>query len=293
MDINVFIEKYQQRSIRCMDRYFKEQVNNKLLAAMSYSINAGGKRLRPLLVYAAGQIHNLADEKLDATAAAVEMIHTYSLIHDDLPAMDNDDLRRGKPSCHIAYDEATAILAGDALQCLAFEIISSNDNLLPAATKIKLIHTLSNAIGYEGMAGGQNLDLAATGKSLSLEALNHIHYLKTGALIQACILMGASISEQFDTNTHDSLKEFGYWLGLGFQIRDDLLDITATSEQLGKPQGSDHLNNKTTYPTLLGIDGAECEAYTCFDKALTQLGKVPGNTEILRQLSRFLIIREM
>lgn len=291
MDIQAFIRHYQQRCDTVMASYITPDSEDILQQAMSYAVFAGGKRLRPLLVYAAGTLHQVPEELLDIIAVAVEFIHTYSLIHDDLPAMDDDELRRGKPACHIAYGEATAILAGDALQCLAFELLSGPHASFAANIQLDLLHTLAKAIGYQGMAGGQMLDLAASGKAVTLEQLNRIHYLKTGALIQASILMGAKAHSMVDEHALAALTEFGYWLGLGFQIRDDILDMTGTTEQLGKPQGSDHLNDKTTYPVLLGLEQAEAKAQDCFDRAATLLQQIPGHTELLYELGRYLIIR--
>jgi farnesyl diphosphate synthase len=258
---------------------------------MDYALMAGGKRLRPLLVYAAGKLFHATDEQCDAAAAAVELIHTYSLIHDDLPAMDDDDLRRGKPSCHIAFDEATAILAGDALQCLAFELITANTNPLPNNIKVQLVSTLAKAIGHQGMAGGQMLDLEAETKPLELDSLNQVHLLKTGALITASIVMGALVSGHSMTSDINLLEKFGNCLGLGFQIRDDILDVTGTTEQLGKPQGSDQHNAKATYPSLIGIEQAEEKALAFYQEATSYFNQLNGDTELLQTLSQQLIIR--
>jgi len=288
--------KYYQ--IRCED-LMKDFIEKKapsfpsrLSEAMAYALFAGGKRLRPLLVYGAGTLYQVPHELLDPLAMAVEFIHTYSLIHDDLPAMDDDDLRRGRPACHIAYDEATAILAGDALQCLAFEALSESQSVLPPKIQLEIIHRLAVSIGQRGMALGQMLDLIASDAFMEVEALNRIHELKTGALIQTSLIMGAKANPSVFSEDISYLEEVGYWLGLGFQIRDDLLDVTGTTEQLGKPQGSDHLNEKITYPVLMGMEAAEAQAHFCFQQAENALKKINGNTHMLHSLGEYLIIRD-
>jgi farnesyl diphosphate synthase len=229
---------------------------HRLHAAMRHAVLGGGKRMRALLVYASGTLLQTDEATLHAPAAAVELIHAYSLVHDDLPAMDDDDLRRGKPTVHIAFDEATAILAGDALQTLAFEHLACAD--APALLRVEWLATLSRASGAAGMCGGQALDIDATGTQQTLEALERMHALKTGALIRAAVRMGAQAGAA-DTGTLARLDDFATALGLAFQVRDDILDIEASSEQLGKTAGKDVAQAKSTYPALLGMDGAKAK----------------------------------
>lgn len=237
-------------------RNYLDKINTseELKQAMRYSCLGGGKRLRAILIYGIGNLLGASDEQLHAPACAVECIHTYSLIHDDLPAMDNSPLRRGKPSCHIAYNEAIAILAGDALQAFAFELLATS-GLLSCQQKLAMINALATACGANGMVGGQAFDIAAENKMISLEQLGEIHRLKTGALLKASILLGA-IAAKAQEETLESLEHFATHLGLAYQIQDDLLDATGQQAQLGKPN-SDTVNNKNTYTRLLGIPKAQ------------------------------------
>ena len=264
-----------------------------LQEAMRYSvIGGGGKRVRPILVYAAGQALNIEPGKLDACACAVEIIHAYSLIHDDLPAMDDDDLRRGRPTCHKAYDDATAILAGDALQALAFEILAKDKNMDSSAdTRLNMICMLAEASGSTGMAGGQAIDLDAVGKSLSLEQLENMHILKTGALIKASVLLGAMCNSSVSATTLKHLETYAHCVGLAFQIQDDILDVIGDTETLGKPQGSDEQQNKPTYPALLGLDGAQQRAMDLHQQALASLKIFDDSADTLRQLSAYIVER--
>jgi len=265
----------------------------RLQQAMRYSvIGGGGKRVRPVLVYAAGEALNVETEQLDACACAVEIIHAYSLIHDDLPAMDDDDLRRGRPTCHKAFDEATAILAGDALQAFAFEILASDTKLQTSpGNRIDMIKLLAQASGSNGMAGGQAIDLGAVGKSLSLEELENMHLLKTGALIRASVLLGAMCSPNLQAAKLEALDTYAHCVGLAFQIHDDVLDVTADTETLGKPQGSDALQNKPTYPSLLGLEGARQRALELHHRAIEALEVFDESADILRKLSAYIIER--
>ena len=248
--------------------------------AMRYSVLAPGKRVRPVLTYATGQALGASLEQLDAPAIAVELIHAYSLIHDDLPAMDDDDLRRGRPTCHRQFDEATAILAGDALQALAFEVLVT-DSRRPASPQCQaeMVRTLALASGSVGMAGGQAFDLAAVGKSLSLEELERIHAHKTGALIRASVRLGFLASGHDDETLSARLDEYASAIGLAFQVRDDILDVEGDTEVIGKPQGSDQAQDKPTYPDLLGIDKAKqtardlCQAAICAVEPLGSAGE--------------------
>ena len=225
------------------------------------------------------------DDALRA-AAAIELIHAYSLIHDDLPAMDDDDLRRGQPTCHIAYDEATAILAGDALQTLAFEILTeSNMQDIPAERQLQLVHVLAKASGARGMCAGQAIDLQATAKNLTESALEQMHLSKTGALITAAASLGVLCGSS-------AAQQFARYLGLAFQVQDDILDVVGNTEALGKPQGSDAASEKSTYVRLLGIEGAQRRLQNLHNKALQSLSDIPYNTDKLEQFSDLLLKRD-
>lgn len=265
---------------------------DRLQCAMHYCIANGGKRLRPCLVYLSAQSFGADANTCDAAAMAVEYIHSYSLVHDDLPAMDDDDLRRGQPSTHIAFDEATAILVGDALQSLAFETLSAESPWLSTSQQLKMIHLLSQAAGSCGMVGGQILDLAAESQSVSLSQLQTIHTLKTGALIQASVLLGAIAADVTSEPILRKLRKFGHHIGLAFQIHDDILDVTQSSETLGKPQQSDVEANKSTYVSLLGLEHAERMRDEQHQLALSALEQLPIESEMLQQLATKLIDRQ-
>lgn len=270
------------------------EVNDeKLLEAIRYGLLIGGKRMRPFLAYTVGEAVGISLEDTDAIAGALECIHAYSLLHDDLPAMDDDDLRRGKPTCHKAFDEATAILAGDSLQTLAFDILANHafSNGLEQH-RIRLIQQLVAAAGYQGMCGGQALDLAATDNTISLEQLEHLHSLKTGALLSAAVLMPAGCAEKTNQEELAKFKEFADLVGLAYQVHDDIIDITSTEEQLGKPSGSDIAANKSTYPALLGLQGAKEKADDLFQQALQALSALPYNTQELANFATFIIKRK-
>jgi farnesyl diphosphate synthase len=232
-------------------------VPQRLHAAQRYSVLGAGKRIRPALVYATAETLGLPLDQVDAAACAVELIHAYSLVHDDLPAMDDDDLRRGRPTCHKAFDEATAILAGDSLQVLAFGILASHRGVPgDPLVRVRLIDVLADASGTAGMAGGQALDLAAAGRQLSLAEVEQVHALKTGALIRAAVLMAAHCSPSLDAAALRSLGDFGGLLGLAFQIQDDILDIEGDAALIGKPVGSDEARAMPTYPAVAGLTAA-------------------------------------
>jgi len=258
--------------------------------AMRYSSLDAGKRIRPFLVYAAGKALDCPLEKLDPAAVAVELIHCYSLVHDDMPAMDNDDLRRGKQTCHLQFDEATALLTGDALQTLAFEVLSHSP-ALSAEAAVACIRILSSASGSQGMAGGQAIDLAAVGKQLNLEALKQMHLLKTGALIRASVKMACAVSDDSREDILFALDSYAMHLGLAFQIQDDVLDIEGETEILGKPQGSDQQQNKPTYPGLMGLGAAKDLAYEHKEAALNALADFDHKADPLRWLADFVISR--
>lgn len=289
------LKAFCQRVDIHLDRWLPEPSGPEahLQEAMRYSvIGGGGKRVRPVLVYAAGKALNIEEDQLDACACAVEIIHAYSLIHDDLPAMDDDDLRRGKPTCHKKYDEATAILAGDALQAFAFEILAVDPVLQTSpSNRIEMIKLLAQASGSIGMAGGQAIDLDAVGKSLKLEELENMHLLKTGALIRASVLLGAMCSSDVQASKLEALDTYAHCVGLAFQIHDDVLDVTADTATLGKPQGSDELQNKPTYPALLGLEGAQQRALELHNRAIQALDVFDESADILRKLSAYIIER--
>jgi geranylgeranyl diphosphate synthase type II len=261
-----------------------------LFAAMRYSVFNGGKRIRPALCFAAAEAIADSDRNTAKVAAALEMVHAYSLIHDDLPAMDDDDLRRGKPTCHIQFDEATAILAGDALQCLAFEQLTQLSDL-PAEVSLKLVAMLANYGGCNGMVTGQAIDLAATGNLLELEQLKQMHALKTGALIEASILMGALATHQADPEQLAALKEFAQAIGLAFQIQDDILDVESSTEQLGKQQGSDRSNGKSTYTSILGVEAARSQAADLYQHSMACLEPFGERAGSLRSIASFIVNR--
>ena len=267
--------------------------DEKLHAAMRYGLLIGGKRMRPYLAYITGESLNAKQSDIDGVAAALECIHAYSLLHDDLPAMDDDDLRRGQPTCHKAFDEATAILAGDSLQTLAFDIIANHEFSEEIAHKrIELLRHLVNASGYQGMCGGQALDLAATGKAISLDALETLHSLKTGALLEASVMMAAECSTVATKKDKEQLSRYAKLVGLAYQVRDDIIDITSTEEELGKPAGSDLAAEKSTYPALLGLQGAQEKADNLYQQALQALATLPYNTQNLSDFATFIINRK-
>jgi farnesyl diphosphate synthase len=285
---------FQQRVEQQMSTILKQQLRNdpRLYEAMSYSLLNGGKRVRPFLVYSCGEMlgANLAD--LDAPAAAIECLHTYSLIHDDLPAMDDDDLRRGKPTCHKAFDEATAILAGDALQALAFEVLATHPfQQVSAENRLAMIQQLAKLAGYQGMCGGQAIDLAHTNKAMTVEALEAMHQLKTGALIECTVRMAWLCSPKQDVAELNALIAYARALGLAFQVQDDILDIEGDTATLGKPQGSDQQANKATYPALLGLAAAKAKAQQLFEQANNALSVLPYDTQQLSAFAHYVIAR--
>jgi len=258
--------------------------------AMRYAVLNGGKRVRPVLVYLTGEALTIDTALLDAPACAVELIHAYSLVHDDLPCMDNDDLRRGKPTCHKAFAEATALLAGDALQTLAFHVLSHN----PHATnqqRVAMVAALAVASGSRGMAGGQTLDMDAVGKTLNLVELENMHIHKTGALIRASVRLGALTCPYLDDALLEKLDHYAKCIGLAFQIQDDILDVEADTVTLGKRQGADLALNKSTYPSLLGLRGAKQMARELIEQALFSLADFDDKAEPLRWMANYIIQR--
>ncbi|MGD9598143.1 MAG: polyprenyl synthetase family protein [Steroidobacteraceae bacterium] len=267
----------------------------RLRDAMRYSALGGGKRLRPLLVYATGSALAAPLDALDAPAAAVEMIHVYSLIHDDLPAMDDDDLRRGRPTCHRAFDEPTALLAGDALQAHAFQVLSrpaTGAGPAEAGVHLAMIRVLAEAIGTSGMAGGQAIDLESIGRALDLPAVENMHRRKTGALIRASVLLGAIAAGVRTGGRYDALARYGAEIGLAFQIQDDILDVEGSTEQLGKTSGADAVRDKPTYPSRVGLAEAHRLALAARDRALGALASLGEAAVALESLAHYVVRRE-
>ncbi|MFV3306510.1 (2E,6E)-farnesyl diphosphate synthase [Pseudomonas sp. NY15181] len=264
----------------------------RIYAAMRYSVVNGGKRVRPLLAYAACEALGGELARADGAACAVELIHAYSLVHDDLPAMDDDDLRRGQPTTHIAFDEACAILAGDGLQTLAFEVIG-NAQLNPqdAQTRLDMLLSLTRAAGSAGMVGGQAIDLESVGRKIDQAALETMHRHKTGALIEASVQLGALASGRAGAADLEALRRYAQAIGLAFQVQDDILDVESDTTTLGKTQGKDQAHDKPTYPALLGLDAAKAYALTLRDQALAALEGFGDSAEPLRALARYIVDR--
>lgn len=265
----------------------------KLHQAMRYTVLDGGKRMRPMLTYCTGKALGIPEESLDGPACAVELIHVYSLIHDDLPAMDDDDLRRGKATCHIAYDEATAILTGDALQALAFEVLANDKSIkVGAESRLKMITTLTKASGSQGMVGGQAIDLESVGTRLTLPELENMHIHKTGALIRASVNMAALVKTDLDPVIAKNLDHYAKCIGLSFQVKDDILDEESDTATLGKTQGKDQDNDKPTYPALLGLSAAKQKALELHEQAIESLSNFGSEADLLRDLSLYIIQRD-
>ncbi len=266
-----------------------ETIPTRLHEAMRYAALGGGKRIRPILVYASGQAAGVARERLDAAACAVELIHAYSLVHDDLPAMDDDDLRRNKPTCHRVYGEAIAILTGDALQALAFQVLTSNHQMHASVeTRLAMLETLSRASGSRGMAGGQAMDLAAVGRNLNMAELENLHIHKTGALIRASVRFGAMLNNELGNARHEALDHYAKCIGLAFQIQDDILDVEGTTQSLGKTQGKDQAQDKPTYPSLLGLNGAREKAEELRQAAQQSLTGFNSEADPLRWIADYI-----
>lgn len=292
-DLPQYLESCQQQVNKRLEYWLKQQngLAPRLVDAMTYATFNGGKRVRPVLTYAAAKAVGGDPNTADDVAAALEMVHSYSLVHDDLPSMDDDDLRRGKPTCHIAFDEATAILAGDALQCLAFEVLACSPIELNANTRLRLIQLLASNSGTQGMAGGQALDLAAEGQSLTLAELETIHHHKTGCLIRASVAMGALTFPQVTETQLQALDNYAQAIGLAFQVQDDILDVIGDTEQLGKQQGADQALKKVTYPSLLGLEQAQQKARNLCEAAVSALADFDNRAEPLRQLAHYIVSR--
>ena len=297
IDTKVFealLEQYQQRVNQTLDQWLPDDDVNpiELHQAMRYAVLAPGKRVRPLLVYATATALGIDLKSVDGAAAAVEMIHAYSLIHDDLPAMDDDDLRRGRPTCHVKFNEATAILAGDALQALAFYVLSHDESMTPnSAARLKMVEILSLFSGSRGMAGGQAIDLAAVGKSLNIAELETMHIHKTGALIRTCIQFAALSTDNLSQEKFNALDCYAKAIGLSFQVQDDILDVIGDTNTLGKPQGSDMARNKPTFPSVIGLQASREKAAELHEKALNSLSIYGEEADILRYISAWFVER--
>jgi geranylgeranyl pyrophosphate synthase len=290
----VFLADCCARLETCLERWLPSSSTHpaRLHEAMRYAVLSGGKRVRPTLVYASGRAVGADPAALDAPAAAVELIHAYSLIHDDLPAMDDDDLRRGKSSCHRAFDEATAILAGDALQSLAFHVLAhATAGHLGAPIRLQMLERLASAAGSRGMAGGQAIDLAATGRQLNIAELEDMHIHKTGALVRISVLLGALCSATSTETQIEQLDHYAKCIGLAFQIRDDILDVEGEVQSLGKHTGMDLQREKSTYPALLGLEPARQRARELHEQALESLTGFSNDADPLRWISLYIIER--
>ena len=288
-------DDFVTRVEQALGQHFGEpgQHPSRLHEALHYAVFNGGKRLRPLLVYATGEALSIPPDRLDAPACAVELIHCYSLVHDDLPAMDDDDLRRGRPTLHLAYDEALAILAGDALQALAFEILGSDPTLdQPPSARAGVIAELASACGVDGMAGGQALDLAYEGRQPDIDELETMYRQKTGALIRAAVLMPCSLNTEPDEMTCRELATFADCIGLAFQIRDDVLDVEGETATIGKTQGADQARNKATWPSLIGVEASSRRVDELADRARACLEHIDHDTAALAWLATRMVNRE-
>jgi geranylgeranyl pyrophosphate synthase len=288
------LSAWQSRMEAALDKRLPgpEEKPQRLHQAMRYSVLGGGKRIRPALLFATAHTLGLTEDQVEAAACAIELIHVYSLVHDDLPAMDDDDLRRGRPTCHKAYDEATAILVGDALQPLAFQLLA-RDPALPAApaVRLRLIDMLSEASGTFGMAGGQAIDLEAQGKQLGITEVEDMHARKTGAVIRASVLMAAECAPDLPASSYAALKRFAVAIGLAFQIQDDLLDLLGDASTLGKPTGADREHAKPTHPTVIGIPASQERVQSLHEEALDALAPFGERAAPLRALANWLLAR--
>lgn len=289
------IKTYNARIDKLLEQWLPpaEMSPTLLHEAMRYSAMANGKRVRPALVYATAETLNIPLELVDGPAVAIELIHAYSLIHDDLPAMDDDDLRRGRPTCHKQFDEATAILAGDAIQALSFYILSHDKSMTSDANKrLKMIETLALFSGSRGMAGGQAFDLASVGKTLNIAELENMHIHKTGALIRTCIHMAVYSADNIADDTFNALDKYAKMIGLSFQVQDDILDVISDTDTLGKPQGSDSDQNKPTFPSIIGLSESKEKAQDLHQQALSALEKFGDEANTLRDISNWFVDRE-
>jgi geranylgeranyl pyrophosphate synthase len=284
---------YSQRISECLDRALPpaDEPPARLHEAMRYSVLNGGKRVRPLLVYASGECLRIDPALLDAPATAIELMHAFSLIHDDLPAMDDDDLRRGEPTLHRMFDEATAILAADALQPLAFHVLTSNPGI-GHRQAVELVRLVADACGSLGMTGGQSIDLSSEGRMLSPAALEQMHSLKTGALIRASVMSPCCLSSPLDPEQHGALDRFAVAIGLAFQIKDDILDVEGETHVIGKPVGSDQRLQKATWPSVFGLEESRQRCSDLLREGLASLNAFDGDANALRWLARYIVERK-
>ncbi len=289
------LEAWRERMERALAARLPEstQVPVRLHAAMRYSVLEGGKRIRPALLFATAHALGLSEDEVEAAACAIELVHVYSLVHDDLPAMDDDDLRRGRPTCHKAYDEATALLVGDALQPLAFQLLAADPKLpASAAIRLRLIDMLAHASGTFGMAGGQAIDLAVQGQRLDIAQVEDMHARKTGAVIRASVLMAAECAPHLDANLYAALTRFATAVGLAFQIQDDLLDVTGDASLLGKATGADSERAKPTHPAVIGIPASQQRVRLLHGQAIDALAPFGERAHLLRSLANWLLSRQ-
>lgn len=287
-----WVSAYTERVTECLERALPDtrQSPHKLHEAMRYAVFSGGKRVRPLLVYATGECLGVAAEKLDALAMAIELIHAFSLVHDDLPAMDDDDLRRGQPTVHRRFDEATAILAADALQPLAFQVIAGSTALSDKETRL-VVQAVAEACGSLGMTGGQSIDLDSEGRILSIDELAEMHNLKTGALFRACVMSVTCLVDDLTTQEHASLDQFSRDIGLAFQIRDDILDVKGETAVIGKQAGADQRMDKATWPALFGLEESVDRCDELVRSATQDLTVFGANAESLKSLANYIVER--
>lgn len=288
-----YLEESREKVDQALDALMPREDSHpaRLISAMRYSLFAGGKRIRPILVLAAAGAAGGKDDDALHPACAVELVHTYSLIHDDLPAMDDDDFRRGHPTCHRAYDEGTAILAGDALLTMAFDLLSADGAGIKDRLRLRMVQELSRAAGWRGMVGGQQVDMDSEGSEPDLPLLEYIHTHKTGALIRCSVILGG-LSADADDTTLKALSSFGEKVGLAFQVVDDILDVTATTEEMGKDQGSDAERGKITYPGLFGLEGARERAFKLVEDAKAAVGGV-DITGRLAEIADYVLLRRL
>jgi farnesyl diphosphate synthase len=293
-DFNDWARQRQMHMETVLDRVLpaSDLAPQRLHQAMRYAVLDGGKRVRPLLAYAAGELTHAASERVETVAAAVELIHVYSLVHDDLPCMDNDALRRGKPTCHVAFDEATALLVGDSLQSLAFQLIAERTVAHSPSVQLELIRLLALASGSRGMAGGQAIDLESVGKALTQPELEFMHIHKTGALIRAAVLLGAHAGSGLDSSQLDAINHYATCIGLAFQVMDDILDVEANTATLGKTAGKDADQNKPTYVSILGLEAARKLAEELHHNALSALLEFGDDARRLAQIADFIVQRQ-
>lgn len=294
---NLSLDDLSQCTSERLDNIFRDYLENtpslELKNAMEYSLLNGGKRLRPLLIYVTGTVFNAPIENLDAAAAAVELMHTYSLIHDDLPCMDDADMRRGRPACHKTFGEGMAVLAGDALHTFALQVLATHPAPIKPERRLQMMAALTHACGPFGMAAGQALDLTVmTDDSISTRVLEDIYRLKTGALLTACIEMGWLASKDDDETNHEAMRDFGSHIGLAFQIQDDILDIESTTSESGKTSGLDNANHKFTYPKLHGIEPARQKVERLYEQALEAINYLGEDAQLLRELAKVMLKRK-